>query len=54
LGVNNINYLTECTKVLPPAVTSFQSPDQKYLDQWLDGAGSQATGQKIADGNTIV
>jgi hypothetical protein len=37
LGVNNINNLTECTKVLPAAVTSFKSPDNAIVAQWLAG-----------------
>lgn len=36
LGVNNINSLTECTKVLPAAVKGFKSPDQVNLDKWLN------------------
>lgn len=35
LGVNNINKMTECTKVLPPAVKSFKASDQKKVDKWL-------------------
>lgn len=41
LGVNNINSLTECTKVLPPAVNSFTSPDKAVLDLWLQGQYDQ-------------
>ncbi|KAK2057357.1 peroxidase [Colletotrichum caudatum] len=33
LGVNNINDLTECTKVLPPFRPDFQQPDQDLLDK---------------------
>ncbi|KAK2000453.1 peroxidase [Colletotrichum falcatum] len=33
LGVNNINDLTECTKVLPPFRPDFQQPDQDILEQ---------------------
>jgi hypothetical protein len=35
LGVDNINSLTECTKVLPPTTTSFINKDQSLLDKWL-------------------
>ena len=35
LGVNNINELTECTKVLPSATRDFQNKDQNKLDKWL-------------------
>lgn len=41
LGVNNINDLKECTKVLPPARNSFVSQDQKILDLWLQGQYNQ-------------
>jgi hypothetical protein len=37
LGVNNINNLTECTKVLPTAVTSFKATDNVIITQWLAG-----------------
>jgi len=37
LGVNNLNQLTECTKVLPRAIKSFTNPDQFYVDQSLSG-----------------
>jgi hypothetical protein len=39
--VNNINDLKECTKVLPPARTSFKSEDQVLLDMWLQGQFDQ-------------
>lgn len=41
LGVNNINDLKECTKVLPPERTSFVSQDQVVLDMWLQGQFDQ-------------
>jgi hypothetical protein len=41
LGVNNINDLKECTKVLPPARKSFSSQDQVILDRWLQGEFNQ-------------
>jgi len=41
LGVNNINDLKECTKVLPPARTSFVNEDQVVLDRWLQGEFDQ-------------
>jgi len=41
LGVNNINDLKECTKVLPAARTSFVSEDQVLLDMWLQGQFNQ-------------
>jgi hypothetical protein len=41
LGVNHINDLKECTKVLPPARTSFVNEDQVVLDMWLQGQFDQ-------------
>jgi hypothetical protein len=41
LGVNNINDLTECTKVLPDARKTFVSEDQVVLDMWLAGKYDQ-------------
>ncbi|KAH7131868.1 heme peroxidase [Dendryphion nanum] len=41
LGVNNINDLKECTKVLPPERKSFKSQDQIILDMWLQGQFNQ-------------
>lgn len=41
LGVNNINGLQECTKVLPPHRSSFASQDQVVLDMWLQGQFNQ-------------
>ncbi|KAF2850571.1 class II peroxidase [Plenodomus tracheiphilus IPT5] len=41
LGVDNINELKECTKVMPPARTTFVSEDQVLLDRWLNGEFDQ-------------
>ena len=41
LGVNNINELKECTKVLPPERKTFVSEDQVVLDMWLQGQFDQ-------------
>jgi hypothetical protein len=41
LGVNNINDLKECTKVLPDARTKFVNEDQVVLDMWLAGKYDQ-------------
>lgn len=41
LGVNNINDLKECTKVLPAMRTKFVSEDQVVLDLWLQGQFNQ-------------
>ncbi len=39
LGVYNINYLTECTKVLPPHIDKYSAPDQATIDKWLQTTG---------------
>lgn len=52
LGVNNINDLVECTKVLPPEIKSFTSPDQNFLDQWLAGTIPKL-GPVVRDGTTV-
>ncbi|KAF2198319.1 heme peroxidase [Delitschia confertaspora ATCC 74209] len=41
LGVNNINSLTECTKVLPAERPTFVSQDKPILDLWLQGQYDQ-------------
>jgi hypothetical protein len=41
LGVNNINDLKECTKVIPDRRPSFVSEDQVILDRWLNGEFDQ-------------
>ena len=41
LGVNNINSLRECTKVLPAERTTFTSLDKPILDLWLQGQFNQ-------------
>lgn len=40
-GVNNINELKECTKVLPPHRASYVAEDQPILDLWLQGQFNQ-------------
>jgi len=52
LGVNNINNLTECTRVLPPAKKTFNQPDLTIFQQWLEGKYN-SLGQQIEDGNLI-
>ncbi|KAF2102522.1 peroxidase [Rhizodiscina lignyota] len=37
LGVNNINNLIECTKVLPAAKTTYTPPDKAIILKWLAG-----------------
>jgi len=41
LGVNNINDLKECTKVLPAQRPTFVNEDQVILDRWLQGEFDQ-------------
>ncbi|KAF7554706.1 hypothetical protein G7Z17_g2741 [Cylindrodendrum hubeiense] len=36
LGVNNINKLTECTKVLPQPVSNWDEPEAGKMNKWLD------------------
>lgn len=48
LGVNNINQLTECTKVLPPATKGFRAVDQYKLDKWLNSVGNKGAAKKVA------
>ncbi|KAK8038276.1 hypothetical protein PG994_015043 [Apiospora phragmitis] len=49
LGVNNINKLTECTKVLPGGTPSFTPNDQSNVDKWLKTADQSATAKKISN-----
>ncbi|KAK2012367.1 peroxidase [Colletotrichum eremochloae] len=49
LGVNNINQLVECTKVLPPAVRGFRILDQFKLDKWLNSVGNNGAAKKAAE-----
>ncbi|KAF2429715.1 peroxidase [Tothia fuscella] len=48
LGVNNINSLQECTKVLPPTSGGFDFPNQDVIDKWLNG-GFGKSGQKVGE-----
>ncbi|KEY72466.1 hypothetical protein S7711_05141 [Stachybotrys chartarum IBT 7711] len=49
LGVNNINKLKDCTKVLPRAITSFRNKDQSKLDKWLKSLNRNPISKKIAE-----
>ena len=50
LGVDNINKLTECTKVLPAATRSYKNPDQKKIDKWLiTGPELKGKAKQLAD-----
>ncbi|KAF5017604.1 hypothetical protein F66182_10449 [Fusarium sp. NRRL 66182] len=57
LGVDNVNDLTECTKVLPQPVESYRSRDQGRLNKWLqsdDGSwASKGISKEIEDGYEI-
>ncbi|CZT46088.1 uncharacterized protein RSE6_06469 [Rhynchosporium secalis] len=52
LGVNNINQMTECTRVLPPTKKEFTIQDSFFLQQWLEGKYDKL-GQAIEDGQTL-
>lgn len=54
LGVTNINNLTDCTKVLPPAVTSFSASDKCQVQQWAKtDKSAPAVAQAMAAGQLI-
>jgi hypothetical protein len=54
LGVYNINNLTDCSKVLPPARTSYSNPDQAVLDKWLASTKhSDPVADALRDGRLI-
>ncbi|KAI8627123.1 ligninase H2 [Xylariaceae sp. FL1651] len=50
LGVNNINNLTECTKVLPAAITdpNFKPTDASLIAQWLQTTTHSTISMQIA------
>jgi hypothetical protein len=53
LGVNNINQLTECTRVLPQRTAGFSPPDNEQITKWLNGGFGQygqKFGQLLEDG----
>ncbi|KAI1736702.1 peroxidase [Xylaria scruposa] len=49
LGVNNINQLTECTRVLPARTLEYKNPDQENMDEWLKSSRVSLTSEEIAD-----
>ncbi|KAI0148540.1 ligninase H2 [Xylariaceae sp. FL1272] len=51
LGVNNINNLTECTKVLPPAIRNldYKASDEAAVASWLKTTSHNVISNKIAD-----
>ncbi|CRK42312.1 hypothetical protein BN1723_000726 [Verticillium longisporum] len=49
LGVNNINKLTECTKVLPPTTKKFSPSDQRKVEKWLNNTDRKGKAAKIAE-----
>ncbi|KAK2017979.1 peroxidase [Colletotrichum eremochloae] len=54
LGVNNINDLTECTKVLPPFRPDFAQPDQDILDKVMGSVlSSDLVKQALEKGDKI-
>jgi hypothetical protein len=48
LGVNNINTMTECTRVLPKSTNTFRNRDQHIIDQWLNSVDLSAVWDKIS------
>ncbi|KAH7000164.1 peroxidase [Ilyonectria destructans] len=48
LGVNNINKLTECTKVLPQPVSSWDEPDAGKMNKWLDSDDYSQTSKDVS------
>ncbi|KAM5353830.1 hypothetical protein ACJ41O_000480 [Fusarium nematophilum] len=57
LGVNNINDLTECTKVLPQPIGSFSHRDKGRLNKWLQSddksSKSKEISKEVEDGDEI-
>ncbi|KAI1753230.1 heme peroxidase [Xylaria castorea] len=49
LGVNNINQLTECTRVLPARTLEYKNPDQENMDEWLKSSRVSLTSEEIAE-----
>ncbi len=57
LGVQNINELCDCSKVLPAAITKFVDPSQKNINKWVattsnKGKYAQA-GKEILQGGAV-
>jgi len=54
LGVNNINDLVECTRVLPLATDKFTVQDDKNsITNWLNGGGSKSISTDIENGKKV-
>ncbi|QPC77031.1 hypothetical protein HYE68_007783 [Fusarium pseudograminearum] len=48
LGVNNINSLTECTKVLPQPVESYRHKDKGRFNKWLQSDDNSYTSKTVS------
>ncbi|CAG7560162.1 unnamed protein product [Fusarium equiseti] len=48
LGVNNINSLTECTKVLPQPVESYRHKDKGRFNKWLQSDDNSYTSKSVS------
>ncbi|KAM0236855.1 hypothetical protein ACHAPO_004897 [Fusarium lateritium] len=48
LGVNNINSLTECTKVLPQPVDSYRHKDKGRFNKWLQSDDNSYTSKSVS------
>ncbi|KAF3048004.1 hypothetical protein E8E12_005850 [Didymella heteroderae] len=54
LGVNNINYLTECSHVLPRRTDTVKTADNPAnLKNWLNSVGKTGTSDKIESGTGV-
>ncbi|KAH7323218.1 ligninase H2 precursor [Stachybotrys elegans] len=54
LGVNNINDLTECTKVLPPPITDgFPIPDEVEMGRFLQGPRNRQATDALLEGDLL-
>lgn len=49
LGVNNINSLTDCSKILPAATKTWSNPDQSNMNIWLNSDDNSAQAKTISD-----
>lgn len=53
LGVHNINELTECTKALPNFMGSFENPDKKQLQEFLQGGQDSSATVALLQGDKL-
>lgn len=54
LGVNKINSMTECSKVLPAMRTTFKNADQALIDEWLNSTEvNAAVADAVNEGDNL-